>query len=76
MKRRALGGTGIMVGEIGLGAWQLSGGAWGTAGGPEALGIVAAALEAGCDFFDTAPNYGGGRSEEILGEALASGAGA
>jgi aryl-alcohol dehydrogenase-like predicted oxidoreductase len=33
---------------------------------------VQRSLEAGCNFFDTAPGYGGGRSEELLGEGLKS----
>jgi aryl-alcohol dehydrogenase-like predicted oxidoreductase len=38
----------------------------------EGLQIVEKSLEAGCNFFDTAPGYGGGRSEELLGQALKS----
>ncbi|GAC1395414.1 MAG: aldo/keto reductase [Chloroflexota bacterium] len=69
MKRRPLGTTGITVGEVGLGAWQLGNPDWGAQAG-DAPRIVQAALDAGCDFFDTAPGYGGGRSEEVLGEVL------
>jgi aryl-alcohol dehydrogenase-like predicted oxidoreductase len=36
----------------------------------EALRIIAGSLDAGCNFFDTAPGYGGGRSEELLGQGL------
>ncbi len=70
MERRPLGTTGITVSEIGLGAWQLANPDWGVQDAGEALQIVQAALDAGCDFFDTAPGYGAGRSEELLGQAL------
>ena len=72
MKRRPFGNTGILVSEIGLGAWQLANPDWGVNDRREALGIIEASLDAGCNFFDTAPGYGGGRSEELLGEGLKS----
>ena len=72
MKHRPFGNTGMNVSEIGLGAWQLANPDWGVSDGKEALEIVQKSLEAGCNFFDTAPGYGGGRSEELLGEGLKS----
>jgi aryl-alcohol dehydrogenase-like predicted oxidoreductase len=72
MKLRPFGNTGMQVSEIGLGAWQLANPDWGVSDGKEALEIVQKSLEAGCNFFDTAPGYGGGRSEELLGEGLKS----
>lgn len=71
MRTRPLGRTGILVGEVGLGCWQLGNPLWG--GGDDALGqrIVHAALDYGCNFFDTAPGYAEGRGEELLGRALA-----
>jgi aryl-alcohol dehydrogenase-like predicted oxidoreductase len=60
------------VSEIGLGAWQLANPDWGIEDKSEALRIIQKSLEAGCNFFDTAPGYGGGRSEELLGEGLKS----
>ncbi len=60
------------VSEIGLGAWQLANPDWGIDDKNEALKIVQKSLEAGCNFFDTAPGYGGGRSEELLGHGLKS----
>lgn len=70
MQRRSFGASGIMVSAIGLGAWQLGSYEWDNTDEAEALQIVQAALDLGCDFFDTAPSYGGGRSEELLGKAL------
>ena len=72
MKLRPLGNTGMNVSEIGLGAWQLANPDWGVDSKSEALHIIQKSLEAGCNFFDTAPGYGGGRSEELLGEGLKS----
>lgn len=73
MKLRPFGDTGMMVSEIGLGAWQLANNVdWGLNDKREALRIVQKSLEAGCNFFDTAPGYGDGRSEELLGEGLKS----
>ena len=72
MKLRPFGNTGMNVSEIGLGAWQLANPDWGIDDRNEALRIIQKSLEAGCNFFDTAPGYGGGRSEELLGEGLKS----
>ncbi|HEX5837853.1 MAG TPA: aldo/keto reductase [Anaerolineales bacterium] len=72
MKLRPFGNTGMHVSEVGLGAWQLANPDWGIDDKREALEIVHKSLEAGCNFFDTAPGYGGGRSEELLGEGLKS----
>ena len=72
MKLRPFGDTGMMVSEIGLGAWQLANPEWGVNNRNEALRIIQKSLEAGCNFFDTAPAYGRGVSEELLGEGLRS----
>src|SRR5688572_1173955 len=72
MKLRPFGNTGMNVSEVGLGAWQLANPDWGVDDKKEALKIVQKSLDAGCNFFDTAPGYGGGRSEELLGQGLKS----
>ncbi|MCL4267236.1 MAG: aldo/keto reductase [Anaerolineae bacterium] len=72
MKLRPLGDTGLNVSEIGLGAWQLANPDWGLHDTAVAHQIIHASLDAGCNFFDTAPGYGHGRSEELLGQALKS----
>jgi len=72
MKLRPFSKTGMNVSEIGLGAWQLANPDWGVDSKSEALRVIQKSLEAGCNFFDTAPGYAGGRSEELLGEGLKS----
>jgi len=73
MKKRKLGKTGLMVSEISFGAWQLGNDqSWEGMDRGAGVELVHAALEAGINLFDTAPNYGGGESERVLGEALKS----
>jgi aryl-alcohol dehydrogenase-like predicted oxidoreductase len=57
------------VGVIGLGAWQL-GADWGQVSDTDALDTLAAAVEAGVTFLDTADVYGDGRSERLIGRFL------
>jgi aryl-alcohol dehydrogenase-like predicted oxidoreductase len=72
MQTRTLGNTGIAVPVIGFGAWQLgNAGDFGPMEDRDAIQLVHAALDAGCNYFDTAPNYGRGASETLLGKALA-----
>ena len=70
MHTRTFGKTSHQVSEIGLGCWQLGGSDWGAVDEARCFAILAAAVEAGVDFFDTADVYGGGRSEEIIGKFL------
>ncbi|WP_202412325.1 aldo/keto reductase [Halobacillus litoralis] len=71
VRKRDLGNTGIQVSDVGFGAWQLGNEKdWGEMTDKKALQLVSEALDYGCNFFDTAPNYGDGKSEEILGKAL------
>jgi aryl-alcohol dehydrogenase-like predicted oxidoreductase len=72
MNLRPFGNTGMNVSPIGLGAWQLANPDWGIHDRAEALRIVERSLAAGCNFFDSAPAYGHGLSEELLGQALKS----
>lgn len=70
MQTRSLGDSGIQASVIGLGTWAIGGWSWG--GTDEAASITAihAALDSGVTLIDTAPAYGLGRSEEIVGKAL------
>ncbi|MDX8367279.1 aldo/keto reductase [Cytobacillus sp. IB215665] len=71
MNYRELGKTGMQVSEIGFGAWQLGNKQdWGEMSEEYAIQLIHEAISQGCNFFDTAPNYGLGKSEELLGKAL------
>ncbi|MFZ4774369.1 MAG: aldo/keto reductase [Terrimicrobiaceae bacterium] len=70
MNTRLFGATGHLMGEIGLGCWQLGGTDWGALSDMKARSILIAAADSGVTFFDTADVYGNGRSEEILGRFL------
>jgi aryl-alcohol dehydrogenase-like predicted oxidoreductase len=69
MKTRRLGRTGLLVGEVGLGgAWLL--GRDGNRPMEHGVATVRRALELGVNYVDTAECYIGGRSEEVIGNAL------
>ena len=70
MKQRRLGKTGWQVSAVSMGCWAI-GGQWGAVSERQAIATVHAALDAGVNLFDTADSYGLGRSEELLGKALA-----
>jgi aryl-alcohol dehydrogenase-like predicted oxidoreductase len=77
MNYRQLGGTEIVVSEIGFGAWGIGGispGAtsYGKMEDSVSRQAIELALEKGVNFFDTAPAYGNGHSEVLLGEVLSS----
>jgi voltage-dependent potassium channel beta subunit len=67
MEYRHLGKAGVKVSELSLGAWVTYGNQFGV---KEAKEIMAAAYDAGVNFFDNAEAYAGGQAETIMGEAL------
>lgn len=69
MQYRTLGRTGIKVSAISFGAGPVSGLMTGSDANAQ-RDVVAAAIEAGINWFDTAPGYGAGSSESNLGRAL------
>jgi aryl-alcohol dehydrogenase-like predicted oxidoreductase len=69
MKTRSFGKTGLDIGEVGLGTWQI-GANWGNVTDETALQVLRSAWESGSNFFDTADVYGMGRSEELIGRFL------
>jgi aryl-alcohol dehydrogenase-like predicted oxidoreductase len=70
MQYARLGQTGLVVSRICFGTWQ-AGGEWGEIDAKQATAAIRRALDLGINFFDTAQAYGWGRSERLLGEALA-----
>lgn len=72
MKTRRLGSSGPDISVVGFGAWEAGGMAWGPDPGEErVLEAIRTAVDAGMTWVDTAEVYGGGRSEELVGRALA-----
>ncbi|CAN5268218.1 aldo/keto reductase [soil metagenome] len=71
MKYRDLGNSGLQISEITFGAWAIGGWMWGGADRADAIAAINKCLDLGITTFDTAPVYGFGVSEEIIGEALA-----
>ena len=66
-----IAGTPLKVSRIALGTWAIGGWMWGGSDERESVSAIHAALEQGINVIDTAPVYGFGRSEEIVGKALA-----
>ena len=71
MQMRDIGKSGIKASAIGLGTWAIGGGPWwGKTEDKESVQAIQAALDSGINFIDTAPAYGFGRSEEVIGKAI------
>jgi aryl-alcohol dehydrogenase-like predicted oxidoreductase len=73
MKTRPLGTTGITVGEVGIGTWELSGDVWGPKEDAQSLAALRAGIDAGANLIDTAADYGQGHVEELIGTLLRTG---
>lgn len=63
-------GTGLVSSRIALGTWAIGGWMWGGSDEKESIRTIHVALDKGINLIDTAPIYGYGRSEEIVGEAV------
>jgi aryl-alcohol dehydrogenase-like predicted oxidoreductase len=63
-------GTNLVSSRIALGTWAIGGWMWGGTDEKESIRTIHAAFDQGVNLSDTAPVYGFGRSEEIVGEAL------
>ena len=73
MQRRQLGYTDLQLTTVGLGTWAMGGPwqfGWGPQNDDEAIAAVLTALDKGINWIDTAPIYGLGHSEELVGKAL------
>jgi aryl-alcohol dehydrogenase-like predicted oxidoreductase len=73
MKLTGIPGTSLRVSPVAIGTWAIGGWMWGGTDEAESVATIRAALEHGINLIDTAPVYGFGRSEEIVGKALAEG---
>ena len=73
MEQIAIGASGLTTSRIGLGTWAIGGWMWGGTDEAQSIATIRSAIERGVTLIDTAPVYGFGRSEEIVGKALAEG---
>ncbi len=73
MQYKLLGNTDIRISALSLGTWAMGGGmSWGPSDEKESVRTLKKALEVGINFLDTAPAYGNGYSEEILGRVISA----
>jgi aryl-alcohol dehydrogenase-like predicted oxidoreductase len=70
MEYARIPGTSLEVSRVALGTWAIGGWMWGGTDEAESIATIRAAVEHGISLIDTAPAYGFGRSEEIVGKAL------
>jgi aryl-alcohol dehydrogenase-like predicted oxidoreductase len=73
METSGIPGVNLPLSRIGLGTWAMGGWMWGGTDEQESIRTIHSAIDRGITLIDTAPVYGFGRSEEIVGKALASG---
>jgi aryl-alcohol dehydrogenase-like predicted oxidoreductase len=70
MKKRRFGRTGVMISEVGYGAWGISGSQWKGATDDASLKALHRAVDLGLNFIDTALAYGDGHSEQLVGRLV------
>jgi aryl-alcohol dehydrogenase-like predicted oxidoreductase len=73
MEYAAVPNTELRISRVGLGTWAIGGWMWGGTDEAAAIATLRAAVDHGITLIDTAPAYGFGRSEEIVGKAFAQG---
>jgi aryl-alcohol dehydrogenase-like predicted oxidoreductase len=73
MEHAGIPGTSLEVSRVAIGTWAIGGWMWGGTDETESVATIRAALDHGINVVDTAPVYGFGRSEEIVGKAIAEG---
>ena len=67
---RNIGHSGITASAVGLGTWAIGGWMWGGTDEAASIQAIEASIDAGISLIDTAPAYGLGRSEELVGQAI------
>ncbi len=74
MQTRKLGNSDLQITPIGVGAWAIGGGglpfSWGSQEDGDSIAAIQKALDSGINWIDTAPVYGLGHSEDIVGRAI------
>lgn len=67
---RELGVSGLRVSAVGLGTWAMGGDFWGPSDDNQSMGAIKAAIDHGITLIDTAPAFGAGHAEELVGRAI------
>lgn len=70
MEYRQIGNSDLILSSITFGAWAIGGWMWGGANKDDAIEALHAAIDAGISTIDTAPVYGFGQSEQLVGQAI------
>ncbi len=70
MKYRTLGTSDLQISTVGIGTWAVGNDFWGSVDDDESVRAIQAGLDAGINFIDTAPAYGAGHAEEVVGRAI------
>src|SRR6202521_3744669 len=73
MELSEIPGTSLKMSRVAIGTWAIGGWMWGGTDEAQSVSTIRTALEHGINIIDTAPVYGFGRSEEIVGKAIAEG---
>jgi aryl-alcohol dehydrogenase-like predicted oxidoreductase len=73
MELASIPGTSLRVSPVAIGTWAIGGWMWGGTDEAESIATIRAAFDHGINIVDTAPVYGFGRSEEIVGKAIEGG---
>nr|MEA2797233.1 hypothetical protein [Phenylobacterium sp.] len=71
MEFAAIPGTSLVASRVALGTWAMGGWMWGGTDDAQSSATIRAAVDHGVNVIDTAPAYGFGRSEEVVGKAIA-----
>jgi len=70
MKYKQLGDSDLKVSVVGLGTWAIGGDFFGDTDDEKSIGAIQAGIDNGINLIDTAPAYGDGHSEEVVGKAI------
>lgn len=70
IQTRIIGKSGIPASVVGLGTWAIGGWKWGGTDEKQSIAAIHASIDEGITLIDTAPAYGQGLSEEIVGKAI------
>lgn len=71
MEYRKLGKTDTHVSVVGIGTWAMGTDFWGPTNDNDSIAAIQTGIDSGINIIDTAPSYGDGHAEEIVGKAIA-----